>query len=194
MIKGSSVRKTDQAILPLLLDRWSPRAMSGAPVDLPALTRLLDAARWAPSSMNFQPWRFLYALREGPHWNTYLDFLLPGNRAWAERAGALVVFISRREFEDGRPCPTHAYDTGAAWQNFALQGFSDGLAVHGIIGFDQDRVRRVLGVPEIWSINAMAVIGKPGDAATLPERYRERENPNGRRPLSESAREGLFGF
>jgi nitroreductase len=194
MINGSSVRRADQAILPLLLDRWSPRAMSGEAIGLSVLARLLEAARWAPSSMNFQPWRCLYALREGPHWATYLDFLSSGNRAWAQQGGALAVFISRRIFEDGSPCPTHSYDTGAAWQNFALQGYADGLVVHGMRGFDVDRVRRVLGVPETWSVDAMAVVGRPGDPAALPERQRMRETPSDRRPVSESAHEGLFDF
>lgn len=194
MIKGSSARTADQAIVPLLLDRWSPRAMSGEAIGLPALSRLLEAARWAPSSMNFQPWRILYALREGPHWASYLDFLLPGNRPWCEQAGALVVFISRRQFDDGRPCVTHSYDTGAAWQNFALQGFADGLVVHGMQGFDADRVRRVAGVPDSYSIDAMAAVGRPGELSALPEKYREREKPNGRRPAADSAREGLFDF
>jgi nitroreductase len=194
VIKGGSVRSAEQAILPLLLDRWSPRAMNGAAIGLPALARLLEAARWAPSSMNFQPWRFLYALRDGPHWATYLDFLLPANRAWAGQAGALVVFISRRQFDDGRPCPTHAFDTGAAWQNFALQGFADGLVVHGMRGFDAERVQRVAGVPGSYSVEAMAAIGRPGELAALPEKYREREKPSGRRPVSELARAGLFDF
>jgi nitroreductase len=194
MIKGSSVRSAQQPILPLLLDRWSPRAMTGDAIGLPVLSRLLEAARWAPSSANFQPWRFLYALREGPHWATYLEFLQPGNREWAQQGGALVVFISRRQFDDGRPYPTHAYDTGAAWQNFALQGWSDDLVVHGMRGFDVERVRRVLGVPESWSIDAMAVVGRPGDTAALPERLRAREIPSNRRPVAESAREGLFDF
>jgi nitroreductase len=194
MIKGSAVRKPDFAINPLLVDRWSPRAMSGESLSEAELMPLLEAARWAPSSMNFQPWRFLYALRSGAHWPVYLDLLMPGNRSWAERAGALVLFISRTSMDDGRPCKTHAYDTGAAWQNFALQGYASGLAVHGIQGFDYDKAQRVLGIPASFSVDAMAVVGKPGDKSLLSEAHQQRESPNGRRPLGESAREGTFNF
>jgi nitroreductase len=194
MIKGSEVRKPDQAILPLFVDRWSPRAMNGESLTPAELARLLEAARWAPSSMNFQPWRCLYALRSGPHWPAYLDFLNAGNRPWAQQGGALAVFISQLQTVDGHPFPTHSYDTGAAWLSFALQGWTDGLVVHGMRGFDVERVRRVLGVPESYSIDAMAVIGKPGDPAALPEKQRAREVPSSRRPVAESAREGLFDF
>lgn len=194
MIKGSAVRKPDQTILPLLVDRWSPRAMNGESLTLGELSRLLEAARWAPSSMNFQPWRCLYALRSGPHWTAYLEFLVPGNRLWAQHGGALAVFISQRHTVDGSPFPTHSYDTGAAWLSFALQGWVDGLVVHGMRGFDAESVRRVLGVPESYSVDAMAAVGKPGDPAALPEKLRAREAPSSRRPVTESAREGLFDF
>lgn len=194
MIKGSIVRQPDWAILPLLADRWSPRAMSGETLSEAELMPLLEAARWAPSSNNVQPWRFLYARRDSAFWPVYFDLLLPGNRAWAERAGALVLFISRRQSEEGRNWRTHAYDTGAAWQNFALQGFSNGLVVHGIEGFDYGKAQRVLGIPASYSIEAMAVVGKPGDPALLGATHQQREHPSNRRPLAELAREGVFSF
>jgi nitroreductase len=194
MIKGSTVRKPEADINALFADRWSPRAMDGTPVSDGELRVLFEAARWAPSSMNFQPWRFLYARRDSSHWPVYLDLLNEGNRVWAERAGAIVLFISRLQFDDGRPCITHAYDTGAAWQNFALQGYESGLAIHGIQGFDYDKARRVLGIPASFGIQAMAVVGHPADKAVLPEKLQVREAPNARRPVSDSAREGLFEF
>ena len=194
MIKGSSTRRPQQPIVPLLLDRWSPRAMDGTAVSPAALARLLEAARWAPSSMNHQPWRFLYALRGGAHWSAYLDFLRPGNRSWCEQAGALMVFLAKRTLDDGSPSPTHAFDTGAAWQNFALQGYADGLVVHGMRGFDAERVRRTLGVPDSFGIEAMAAVGHPGELAMLPERFRARETPSDRKPVAELAHEGLFAF
>jgi nitroreductase len=194
MIKGSSVRKAEHPIDPLFIDRWSPRALAGEPLDIAQLLTLFEAARWAPSSGNFQPWRFLYAHRDGAHWHTFLDLLTPGNQSWAGRAAALVLFISRHSHDDGSPVATHAYDTGAAWQNFALQGHLSGLVVHGMQGFDYAKARRVLGVPASYSVEAMAAVGKPGDKALLTEQQQQRENPNGRRSVADSAHEGLFDF
>jgi len=195
MIRGSTRRRTAHPVDPLFPDRWSPRAMSGEALTQAELLTLLEAARWAPSSMNFQPWRFLYALRDTDFWPAFLDLLVPANRAWAERAGALVLFISRTHFDgDGRPCITHSYDTGAAWQNLALQGTLSNLVVHGIQGFDYQRARRVLRVPEAYAIEAMAVIGRPGDVSLLGETLRQREQPSDRRPLAETACEGPFSL
>ena len=195
MIRGSTRRRTAHPVDPLFPDRWSPRAMSGEALTQAELLTLLEAARWAPSSMNFQPWRFLYALRDTDFWPAFLDLLVPANRAWAERAGALVLFISRTHFDgDGRPCITHSYDTGAAWQNLALQGTLSNLVVHGIQGFDYQRARRVLRVPEAYAIEAMAVIGRPGNPADLGDALRAREQPSDRRPLAQIACEGPFNL
>jgi nitroreductase len=195
MIKGSVHRQADFPIHPLFLDRWSSRALSGEALSEAELMPLLEAARWAPSSGNFQPWRFLYARRDTDFWPAFLELLTPSNQAWAQRAGALLLFISRTHYDgDGRPCITHSYDTGAAWQNLALQGTMNGLVVHGIQGFDYERARRVLRVPAEYAIEAMAVIGKPGDKAALSEPLQERERPNNRRPLAHTACEGPFSF
>src|SRR5437762_1055746 len=96
MIKGSEVRKSDYKIEPILLDRWSPRAMSGEEISQEELMRLFEAARWAPSSFNTQQWRALYARRGTAHWQTFFDLLVDANKAWAKNAAVLVVFISRR--------------------------------------------------------------------------------------------------
>jgi nitroreductase len=195
MIKGSSKRDASWPVNPLFVDRWSPRAMSGAAVSRDELMTLFEAARWAPSSMNFQPWRMLYALRDTPQWPSFLDLLKDSNRTWAQRAGALVVFISKTIFDqDGRRCVTHSYDTGAAWQNFALQGSVSGLAIHGIEGFDYERARSLLKIPSEFAVEAMAVVGKPGDKSLLNESQQQREQPNDRRPLQETACEGAFRF
>ena len=195
MLKGSAQRTAAHPIDPQFLDRWSPRAMSGEALSEAELLSLLEAARWAPSSMNFQPWRFLYARRDTDFWPAFLDLLVPGNRLWAERAGALVLFISRTHFDgDGRPCVTHSFDTGAAWFSLALQGLRQGLAVHGIQGFDYERARRVLRVPATYAVEAMAVIGRPGDTAQLAPQLQQREKPSDRRPLAQTACEGPFAF
>lgn len=194
MIPGSNVRRAAHPVHPIFVDRWSARAMSGAPLTATELLPLFEAARWAPSSHNFQPWRMLYALRDTPHWQRFFDLLNPSNQAWAARGGALVLFIARRHYDNGKPCPTHSYDTGAAWFGFALQAFANGFAVHGLQGFDYERARRELAVPEDFSVEAMAVVGRPGDKAQLSEELQRREAPNDRRPLAQTVCEGPYAL
>jgi nitroreductase len=193
MIKGSKVRHADFPIEPMLIDRWSPRAMSGEGISREELMRLFEAARWAPSSFNAQQWRALYADRETEHWQTFFDLLGEGNKVWAKNAAVLVVFISRTTFEhNGKPSITHSYDAGAAWENFALQGFQQNLVVHGMQGFDYERAREVLRIPQEFQVQAMAAVGRPASKEILPEKLQERENPNDRRRVSESVFEGPF--
>lgn len=195
MIKGSEKRHADYPIEPLLLDRWSPRAMSGEAISPNELMRLFEAARWAPSSFNGQPWRALYARRETEHWPIFLGLLGEGNQIWAQKAAALVVFVSRRHFEyNGKPSVTHSYDCGAAWQNFALQGFNQGLVVHGMEGFDYERARRELRIPDEFQIEAMAAVGRPGARESLPGKLQNAESPNDRRAISGSICEGPFAL
>src|SRR4249919_3521216 len=155
MEQGSSHRTPAYPINPLFIDRWSPRAMSGEALSEAQLMTLFEAARWAPSCGNFQPWRFLYARRDTDFWSAFLDLLKPSNRAWAVHAGALVVVISRTQFDgDGRSCVTHSFDSGAAWQNLALQAWQNNLVAHGVAGFDYERARRVLRVPLAYAVEA----------------------------------------
>jgi nitroreductase len=168
--------------------------MSGEALSAAELMPLFEAARWAPSAHNFQPWRMLYALRGTPHWQRFLDLLNPSNQLWAQRGGALVLFIARRHFDNGKPCITHSYDAGAAWLSFALQASVNGLAVHGLQGFDYERARRELAVPDAFSVEAMAVVGRPGEKGQLPEELQKRETPNDRRPLSQTVCEGTYAL
>jgi nitroreductase len=192
MTKGSDVRTADHPIDSLFLDRWSPRAMSGESIDERELLTLFEAARWAPSSGNSQPWRFLYARRDTPHWPVFFDLLAEGNKTWCHNGAALVVFISRQVTENGRRLVTHSYDTGAAWLSLALQGWLKGLVVHGMAGFDYARARQALSVPDDFTVEAMACIGRHGRKEDLPEQHRVRESPGSRRPLSETVFEGPF--
>src|SRR5438046_3642188 len=170
MIKGSEVRKADHPIESLFIDRWSPRAMSGEEISREELMRLFEAARWAPSSFNTQQWRALYAGRGTEHWQTFFDLLVEANKAWAKNAAVLIVFISRKNFDyNDEPSVTHSYDCGAAWENFALQGFHQGLVVHGMQGFDYDRARIELRIPEEFQVEAMAAVGRPGAKESLPQ-------------------------
>jgi nitroreductase len=165
--------------------------MTGGHLDKATLMTLLEAARWAPSAFNNQPWRFLYALRGGPHFAGYLDLLTESNRLWARNAGALVLIASRTTFErNGKPSATHSFDAGAAWMSFALQGHSLGLAVHGMQGFDHDRARALAGLPGDHAVEAMAAVGHPAPPDVLPEALRAKERPSQRKRVEEFAFEG----
>lgn len=193
-LKGQDVRRPAHEVQPFFVNRWSPRAMTGEEITRGELQRMFEAARWAMSSMNNQPWQFLYALRNTPHWETFFNFLTPGNKAWCVNAAALLVVVSRTTFEgSGRPARTHSYDTGAAWYSFALQGTLMGLVVHGMQGFSYDRAKEDLGVPDGYQVEAMAAVGRPGDPDDLPQDIREREIPSQRKKIEEFAFEGGFG-
>ena len=195
MIRGSQVRTADHPIDKIFLDRWSPRAMSGESIPENELMVLFEAARWAPSSYNNQPWRILYARRESEHWETFLNLLVPGNAAWAKNATALLVFVSKTSFDrNGQPSRTHSYDCGAAWENLALQGSLKGYVIHGMEGFDYERAKSELKVPDAFAVEAMAAVGLPASPDTLPERVREKEKPNDRRKLDQTICEGPFCF
>jgi nitroreductase len=193
MIRGSEVRKPDFPIEQFLLDRWSPRAMSGESISSDELMRLFEAARWAPSSFNAQQWRALYAHRNSEHWPIFFDLLVEANKVWARNAAVLIMFVSRKLFDyNNKPSITHSFDAGAAWENFALQGFHQHLVVHGMQGFDYERARSELRIPDEFQIEAMAAVGRPGSKDLLPTNLRERETPNDRRKVSESVFEGAF--
>lgn len=195
MIKGSNNRKADHPVHPLFIDRWSPRAMSGEEIPEAELLTLFEAARWAPSAYNNQPWRILYARRGTAAWPLFFDLLVEPNKVWAQQAAALLLFISKSTLDfNGQPYPTHSFDTGAAWQNLALQGFLNGYVVHGMMGFDYERSRTALQIPEEFRVEAMAAVGRPGSAELLPEALRQREVPGDRRSLSEIVCEGEFTF
>ena len=193
MIKGSDVRPVEHGVDRLFVDRWSPRAMSGEPITRDELFQLFEAARWAPSSGNSQPWRMLYAHRDGPHWPTFFGLLASGNQVWCVNAAVLVVFVSQRMREGtDKPLPTHSYDTGSAWMSLACQGWISGYVVHGMAGFDYERARTELGVPDGFHVDAMCAIGHPGPIDNLPESFRPRETPSPRKKVEEFAFEGEF--
>ncbi len=185
-------RTPDAPIHPLLLRRWSPRALSGEPITEVELRTLLEAARWAPSSVNSQPWRFLYARRGTPEWPTFVDLLSEGNREWCANAAVLMVVVSRRVSDQGRPLRTHSFDSGAAWENLALQASALGLVAHGMSGFDFERARSELGIPADHSVEAMVALGRPAPKSVLSEKNQAREKPSGRRPVDELAFAGRW--
>lgn len=154
---------------------------------------LFEAARWAPSSYNNQPWRFLYAKRDTEHWDRFFGLLVPFNQSWTKRAAALVVILSKKTFDhNGKPSRTHSLDTGAAWENLALEARARGLVAHGMEGLDYEAARRLLGVPDEYDVEAMVAVGKPGKKEDLDPALQERETPSDRRPMREIVMEGTF--
>ncbi len=186
-------RKSDYSIHPLILCRWSPRSMSEKEMSHEELLCLFEAARWAPSSYNNQPWRFLYAKRNTAHWDKFFNLMVPFNQSWAKNAACLVVIISKKTFDhNGKPCDTHSFDTGAAWMSLALEGTHKGYVVHGMQGFDYAKAKTVLNIPDDYQVEAMVAIGKPDSRERLPKDMQDNEVPSGRRPLSEIILEGGF--
>ena len=190
-------RTSDYEIDPLFLERWSPRAFTGEAMPESVLMQILEAARWAPSAYNSQPWRFVYALRDTPAWAGILGLLVEFNQSWCKNAGALIVIASDSMMlppgKDAKvPSPSHSFDTGSAFASLALQGTKLGWYAHGMVGFDRERAFVDLGFTEGHRVEAMVALGKLGDKASLPEALQAREVPSGRKPLAETVFEGRF--
>ena len=179
-----SYRKAEADADSHFIHRWSPRAMSGEPISKGQMAILVEAARWAPSCFNLQPWRFVYSLRQDQFWDTFLGLLMDMNRLWAERAGALVVILSDDQFKDtDQVSPTSGFDAGSAWMSMALQAQSMGLVSHAMWGFQHEEVAGTIGAPEHMTARAIVAIGYAGEIEKLPEQYREKELPSSRRSI-----------
>ncbi len=179
---------TQHPIHDLLKRRWSPRAFSDKPVEAEKLRILFEAARWAPSSNNEQPWRFIVANKDNEtEWSRLLACLVEGNRIWAHRAPALILSVASLNFEDDSTPNRHAFhDTGMAVENLVLQATALGLSAHQMAGFDVEKARADLKIPSGYEPVAMIAVGYPGDPAQLSDRLRAREaQPRVRKPLAE---------
>ncbi|RYY03271.1 MAG: nitroreductase [Gammaproteobacteria bacterium] len=188
----SSTRTSEYPIDKQFLDRWSPRAFSDRPVTHEQLLTIFEAARWAPSGSNLQPWRFFYGVRGEPEFDTLLSLLVPFNEGWAKNSGALVIITSVTSYDGTRPLNTHSFDTGSAFMSLALQAHNLGLIAHGMAGIDYEKTPVVLGLPENLKVEAAVAIGYQGDASTLPEALQKREVPSQRLPLSDIIYKGRF--
>lgn len=191
-------REPHAVVDPLFLSRWSPRAFDGSPIPRADLLTLFEAARWAPSSRNHQPWRFVFAERGDAHWDRFLGIVLPGNRLWAANASALVLVLSdtlvdRAEAGEAEPSRSHSFDTGAAWASLALQAVKLGYHTRAMGGIDRDLARKALAIPERFSIEVGVAVGRRAARETLPEQLRGREIQTGRRALAELVFAGRFG-
>lgn len=186
-------RKVEFSVNPLFPNRWSPRAMSGELISDEELFTLFEAARWAPSSFNNQPWRFVYAQRNSKDWATLFDFMGEFNQSWTYNAAVLIVIVSKNNFDhNGKLCRTHSFDTGAAWQSLALQASLMGLVAHGMEGFDYERAKNELHIPDDHTVEAMVAIGKPGRKEDLPAALQEKEQPSDRKKIESFIFEGTF--
>ncbi len=180
----------------LLKRRWSPRAFAERPVEPEKLKSVFEAARWAPSSNNEQPWRFIVASKDDEtEWTRLLACLVESNRKWASRAPVLILSVASLNFEEDAKPNRHAlHDTGMAVENLVLQVTALGLAAHQMAGFDVEKARADLKIPPGYQPVAMIAIGYPGEAALLPDRLRERElQPRVREPISSWVFSGRWG-
>jgi nitroreductase len=191
-------RKPDHPVNSIFLERWSARSFTGETMPESDLLTMFEAARWAHSASNRQPWRFSYALRGDANFQQYVHFLDDGNRQWGHKAAAIVIVISAKfttptDGSEPRPIGTHSLDTGAALQSFTLQAAMLGYVAHPMAGIEKDRIAAELGIdPERYKIEAGIAVGKLADKEMLPETFQEREKKSGRRPLDETAFRGTF--
>jgi nitroreductase len=171
----------DHEVHPLIRDRWSPRAFAERPVGDEALASLFEAARWAASCGNEQPWSFVYAHRaDAAGFEAIFDCLKSGNQTWAHRAGVLAVSVAKLDFvhpdKPDRPNRYALHDVGLATAQLMLQATAMGLVVHAMAGFDRDEARTALSIPEGHEAVAALAIGYQGASDELPEKLREREH------------------
>lgn len=184
----------DHPIFELLERRWSTRAFADRPVGGKTLASLFEAARWAPSSGNGQPWSYLVATKEdSAEFERLASVLVPGN-AWARKAPVLALSVAALDRAPDKP-NRHAYhDVGLATENLVIQAVSMGLAVHPMGGFNVDMAREVFTIPARHDPVAMIAIGYPGDPESLPEELREKDlAPRERKPIREFVFRGKFG-
>jgi nitroreductase len=187
-----SRRQPDHEIHPQFLTRWSPRSFTDQDVSEDVLLSLFEAARWAPSGGNLQPWRFIVA-RTAEERAKFHTFIAAVNREWCEKAPILTVVVSYSKTANGNLNPSHSFDAGAAWGYLALEAANQGLITHAMGGFDRQQARETLGVPEDYDIHAVIAIGYRGPVEALAEKFQEREAPSGRQPISEIVFTGEFG-
>ncbi|MCT2398268.1 nitroreductase family protein [Novosphingobium mangrovi (ex Huang et al. 2023)] len=180
----------------LIVERWSPRAFEAAEIPQEDLDVIFEAAGWAPSAYNVQPWTFLYAKKGDANWDLLLSQLIDFNQSWAKEASALVFVVSAKNSTgpDGKISPnhSHSFDAGAAWVLAAIQAQAMGYHTHGMTGIKFGEAEKALGIPDDYRLEAAFVIGKLGPKESLPDFLQEREVAAGRKPVSEISKAGKF--
>ena len=181
---------TNSKVHELIRERWSPRAFSDRNVDPADLTAILEAGRWAASSYNEQPWRFIVATKDDhAAYQKMLSILLPFNQEWAKTAPVLILVVAKKAFShNNQPNKYALHDAGAALANMSLQATALGLHTHGMGGFDYDRARTELNLPDEYDTAAFVALGFAGSPDALSDPLKQRELAvRDRKPLSEIA-------
>jgi len=188
------VRRSVLPVLPIINERFSPRAFSERVVTDAELELVLEAARWAPSSMNEQPWRFLVTRRGGTGHAELLGSLNTSNQVWADKAPVLILNMVQRTLSRNGQENFHArHDLGLATAQLTAQATELGMGLHILGGFHADAARAAFGIPEVYDLVSVIALGFPGDPGTLPEHLKERElHHSPRRPLTELVHYGRF--
>ena len=187
---------TDLPIHDVVRERWSPRAFADKSVAPDVLRNIFEAARWAPSSSNMQPWAYIVATKDDKeNFNKVLSTLVEFNAGWAKNAAVLALSVAQvKNPKDGKTNSHAFHDVGSASAQLTLQAVSHGLLVHQMAGFDANKARQVFNIPTDWEAVAAMAIGYPGDPASLPDKLRERElAPRMRKPLAEFVMAGGWG-
>ena len=186
-------RKAEHPINELILNRQSKRAMSGDALSDEELFSLFEAARWAPSSFNAQPWRFVFARQGTETFKELHSTLSEGNKPWNEKSAVLIVLCSKKTDYKGRENNKHVFDAGAAWENLALEAETRGLIIHPMGGFDNEAARKAVKIPEDYEVIILITVGKEGKLEDLSPELQERETPSQRNTLKELVFENEFG-
>jgi nitroreductase len=187
---------TDFPVHDLIRLRWSPRAFSDKPVEPAILASLFEAARWAPSSSNEQPWAYLVATKDNSEdFAKMVSVLVEFNADWAKNAPVLALAVSHVKFQsNGNPNRNAFYDTGAATVLFSMEATARGLYIHQMAGFDPAKAKQVFEIPTDWEPIAAFAIGYPGDTNSLSQKLQDREvAPRTRKPLAEFVMSGRWG-
>lgn len=195
-LAGRKRADTDAPVLPEIEERWSPRAFADRPVSDEVLKALFEAARWAPSSYNEQPWRFVVARKQDAgRFDSLLQCLVPKNREWAKEAPVLMLSIARTRFTHSGEENRHAFhDVGLAMGNLLAQATAEEVAVHQMAGIDADEAARRFDVPDAYEVVAAAALGYRGNPSDLAEGQQEAEvAERDRKPLSELVFGDRFG-
>jgi nitroreductase len=168
--------QTDAPLIGALVERWSPRAYDRDAIVSPEVVDvLLEAARWAPSANNSQPWRFVVAHRGTPEFTAIHDALMGFNQAWADSAAVLIVNIAETTDAEGRERPWATYDLGQAVAHLSVQAQHEGLHTHQMGGFDGEALKAAFGLGDTLQVVSVIALGVPGDVDVLPDALRERE-------------------
>lgn len=194
----TKTRSSTHPVNPLFLNRWSPRSYEAKFMPENDVLTMLEAARWAPSANNIQPWRFIYSMRSDAQWDEFVSLLDPFNASWAKEASALVILISdtqvdAKEGQNSKQSHYNSFDAGAAWAQMALQATHMGYSAHAMAGIHKDDIQTSLQIPERYKIEIAIAIGRKGQPEQLHDHLRSRELPSNRLSLDAITFKGVFG-